>query len=70
MTDGIVVSPVRLTRVVSPWRRPVGVGSRGEPMIHTSPLPDVAIPEVPLTTFVFSNAKGRADKVAFIEGAS
>ncbi len=39
-------------------------------MIHKSPLPDVVIPEVPLTTFVFANAAGRADKVAFVEGAS
>ncbi len=28
------------------------------------------IPEVPLTTFVFANAAERADKVAFVEGAS
>ena len=39
-------------------------------MIHQSPLRDVDIPEVPLTTFVFANAAGRADKVAFVEGAS
>ena len=39
-------------------------------MIHKSPLPDVTIPEVPLTTFVFANAAARADKVAFVEGAS
>jgi acyl-CoA synthetase (AMP-forming)/AMP-acid ligase II len=39
-------------------------------MIHKSPLPDVTIPEVPLTTFVFANAAKKADKVAFVEGAS
>jgi acyl-CoA synthetase (AMP-forming)/AMP-acid ligase II len=39
-------------------------------MIHKSPLPDVVIPELPLTTFVFENAAARADKVAFVEGAS
>ena len=39
-------------------------------MIHKSPLPDVVIPEVPLTTFVFADALTRADKVAFVEGAS
>jgi 4-coumarate--CoA ligase len=39
-------------------------------MIHKSPLPDVDIPELPLTTFVFARASERADKVAFVEGAS
>ena len=39
-------------------------------MIHTSPLPDIAIPEVPLTTFVFADVASRADKVAFVEGSS
>jgi acyl-CoA synthetase (AMP-forming)/AMP-acid ligase II len=39
-------------------------------MIHQSPLPDVTIPELPLTTFLFANTSQRADKVAFVEGAS
>ena len=39
-------------------------------MIHKSPLPDVTIPEAPLTTFVFATASDRSDKVAFVEGAS
>jgi acyl-CoA synthetase (AMP-forming)/AMP-acid ligase II len=39
-------------------------------MIHRSPLPDVTIPDLPLTTFVFEHASERADKVAFVEGTS
>jgi acyl-CoA synthetase (AMP-forming)/AMP-acid ligase II len=39
-------------------------------MIHRSPFAELDIPEVPLTTFVFAQAAERADKVAFVEGAS
>jgi 4-coumarate--CoA ligase len=39
-------------------------------MIHKSPLPDVEIPELPLTSFVFAKVSEHADKVAFVEGAS
>ncbi|MBI2703881.1 MAG: 4-coumarate--CoA ligase family protein [Actinobacteria bacterium] len=39
-------------------------------MIHHSPLPDVEIPERPLTTFVFRDASSRAGKAALIDGPS
>jgi acyl-CoA synthetase (AMP-forming)/AMP-acid ligase II len=39
-------------------------------MIFRGPFPDVVIPEIPLTTFVFQNAKERADKPALIDGPS
>ena len=39
-------------------------------MIHTSPIPDVTIPEIPLTPFVLERAAELGDKPAFIEGAS
>jgi acyl-CoA synthetase (AMP-forming)/AMP-acid ligase II len=39
-------------------------------MIFRGPLPQVDIPEVPLTRFVFQNAKQRADKAALIDGPS
>lgn len=39
-------------------------------MIVKSPFPDVEIPDLPLTKFVFQTAHERADKVAFIEGLS
>ncbi len=37
-------------------------------MIHRSPSPDVAIPEMPLPAFVLQAAEGRADKPALIDG--
>src|SRR5882672_3415570 len=37
-------------------------------MIFRGPFPEVVIPEVPLTQFVFQNANGRGDKAALIEG--
>ena len=37
-------------------------------MVYTSPFPDVAIPEVPLTQFLFAGAATRADKPALIDG--
>ena len=37
-------------------------------MVFTSPFPDVAIPEVPLTQFLFEGAATRADKPALIDG--
>lgn len=39
-------------------------------MIHRSPLPDVEIPDLPLTTYVLAEATGRGDKPALIEGLS
>lgn len=39
-------------------------------MIHKSPLPDVVIPEIPLTPFVFARAEELGDKVAFVDGGS
>ena len=39
-------------------------------MIFRSPFPEVHIPEIPLTEFVFQNASQHADKIALIEGAS
>ena len=37
-------------------------------MIFRGPFPEVAIPEVPITSFVFQNAKERGDKPALIDG--
>ena len=37
-------------------------------MIHRSPLPDVEIPDLPLTSYVL--AGGQKDKPALIDGAS
>lgn len=37
-------------------------------MIFRGPFPEVAIPEVPITPFVFQNAKDRGDKPALIDG--
>ncbi|HEX6787059.1 MAG TPA: AMP-binding protein, partial [Acidimicrobiales bacterium] len=39
-------------------------------MSHRSPLPDVEIPDVPLTTYVLGSAGERADKAALIDGPS
>src|SRR4030095_12158690 len=37
-------------------------------MIFRGPFPEVVIPEVPLTTFVFQNSKKLKDKAALIDG--
>lgn len=39
-------------------------------MIFRGPFPEVAIPEIPLTTFVFQSVKERGDKPALIDGSS
>jgi len=39
-------------------------------MIHHSPLPDVEIPDLPLTEYVLAGGAGRPDKPALIDGAS
>ena len=39
-------------------------------MIHRSPLPDVEIPDLPLTSYVLARAADRADEPALIDGAS
>ena len=39
-------------------------------MIFRAPFPDVSIPEVALTSFVFQNAKERGEKPALIDGSS
>jgi len=39
-------------------------------MIHHSPLPDVEIPELPLTEYVLAGGAGQPDKPALIDGAS
>jgi 4-coumarate--CoA ligase len=39
-------------------------------MIHRSPLPDVEIPDLPLTSYVMAGAAGRKDKPALIDGTS
>jgi 4-coumarate--CoA ligase len=39
-------------------------------VIHKSPLPDVVIPEIPLTPFVFQKAAQLGDKAAFIDGTT
>src|SRR4051812_16459557 len=39
-------------------------------MIFRSPFPDVEIPELPLTEFVFEGAAGHDDKPALIDGVS
>src|SRR4030081_1203298 len=37
-------------------------------MIFRGPYPDVAIPDTPITPFVFQHVKDRADKPALIDG--
>jgi acyl-CoA synthetase (AMP-forming)/AMP-acid ligase II len=39
-------------------------------MIHHSPLPDVEIPDLPLTEYVLAGGAGQRDKAALIDGAS
>src|SRR5215468_422690 len=39
-------------------------------MIYRSPLPDVEIPDLPLTAYVLAGAAGRPDKPALIDGVS
>ena len=39
-------------------------------IIHTSPLPEVDIPEVPITEFVLRRVSGHPDRVALIDGPS
>jgi acyl-CoA synthetase (AMP-forming)/AMP-acid ligase II len=39
-------------------------------MIYSSPLPDVEIPDLPLTAYVLAGAAGQADKPALIDGVS
>ncbi len=39
-------------------------------MIYSSPLPDVEIPDLPLTAYVLAGAAGREDKPALIDGVS
>ena len=39
-------------------------------MIHDSPLPDVEIPDLPLTEYVLAGGAGQPDKPALIDGAS
>jgi acyl-CoA synthetase (AMP-forming)/AMP-acid ligase II len=39
-------------------------------MIHYSPLPDVEIPDLPLTEYVLAGGAGQPDKPALIDGAS
>ena len=39
-------------------------------MIHHSPLPDVEIPDLPLTEYVLAGGAGQPDKPALIDGAT
>ena len=39
-------------------------------MIHNSPLPDVEVPDLPLTEYVLAGGAGQPDKPALIDGAS
>src|SRR6266568_2529437 len=39
-------------------------------MIHHSPLPDVGIPDLPLTEYILAGGAGQPDKPALIDGAS
>ena len=39
-------------------------------MIHHSPLPDVEIPDLPLTEYVLAGGVGQPGKPALIDGAS
>jgi hypothetical protein len=39
-------------------------------MIHRSPLPDVEIPDLPLTEYVLAGGAGQPDKPALIDGVS
>jgi acyl-CoA synthetase (AMP-forming)/AMP-acid ligase II len=51
----------------------VGVSSSpvgGKPVIHNSPLPDVEIPDLPLTEYVLAGGAGQPGKPALIDAAS
>ncbi len=39
-------------------------------MIRRSPMPDVEIPDLPLTEYVLAGGAGQPDKPALIDGAS
>ncbi len=39
-------------------------------MVITSSLPDISIPDVPVTPYIFENAGGRATKAAMVDGPS
>src|SRR5438132_13174292 len=39
-------------------------------MIYRSPLPDVEIPDVPLTSYVLEDAAERGDKPALVDGVT
>ena len=39
-------------------------------MVITSSLPDISIPDVPVTPYIFENAGGRATKAALVDGPS
>ena len=39
-------------------------------MVIKSRLPDVSIPDIPLTPYIFENAAGRLDKAALVDGPS
>src|SRR6185295_6514993 len=39
-------------------------------MIFRGPFPEITIPEIPVTTFVFQNATKLRDKTALIDGPS
>ena len=38
--------------------------------IHRSPFPDVEIPDVPITAYVFAGVETRADRIALVDGPS
>jgi hypothetical protein len=38
--------------------------------IYNSPLPDVEVPDLPLTRYVLAGAAGQGDKPALIDGLS
>ena len=44
--------------------------TKGRTVTFASPLPDVTIPESPLTSFVLGDAVARGDRTAFIDGAT
>ena len=50
------------------WSSPSQLRSKRQPMIFRGPYPEVTIPEVSITPFVFQNAAALANKPALIEG--
>src|SRR6478736_7455450 len=59
----------------SPWRRrpspdPPRTSTMGAPIIHSSGRPDVVVPDIAVTPYVFARAAQYPDRLAFVDGAT